>query len=135
MQLILFDGHCMLCNRSILWIIRNDRSGIFEFAPLQSDYAKKKLSERGYSFQTIPDSVCLLNDKGVYFESNALLEIVSKIPRYHYLSLFRILPTWFRNLLYRFIARNRHRIWGKTEKCLIPDSKLKDRIHSGEHHS
>lgn len=120
----------MLCNKSILWIIRNDRDGIFEFAPLQSEYAKIKLSERGYSLQSIPDSVCLLNDKGVYFESNALLQIVSKIPRYRFLTLFRILPTWFRNIFYRLIARNRNRIWGKTEQCLIPDSKLKDRIHS-----
>lgn len=129
MQIILFDGQCMLCNRSILWIIRNDRAGIFEFATLQSEYAKKVLSERGYSLQSIPDSVCLFNDEGIYFESNALLEIISKIPRYRFLTFFRILPTWFRNIFYRIIAKNRNLIWGKTEHCLIPDSKLKDRIH------
>lgn len=131
MQLILFDGHCMLCNKSILWIIRNDRAGLFEFATLESEYAKIKLSERGYSLESIPDSVCLLSDNGVYFESNAFLEIASKIPRYRLLTLFRILPAWFRNLFYRLIARNRNRIWGKTEQCLVPDSKLKDRIHIG----
>ena len=44
------------------------------------------------------------------------------------LSVLRILPTWFRDLVYRYIARHRYRWFGRTDECRVPTPDIQSRF-------
>ncbi len=121
-SLILFDGDCLLCNRSIQYVLRKDKSKSFLFAPLQTQKVQQLLQSLNIKIKdNIPNSVILIEDEKVYQESTAVLKIIARLSgAVKYLSVFRIVPKFIRNPIYRFIAQRRYRWFGKTEQCLLP---------------
>jgi predicted DCC family thiol-disulfide oxidoreductase YuxK len=127
-QIILFDGVCNFCNSSINFIIDHDPEKHFKFAPLQSDLGQEILKQFNKNTNDF-DSVILLKNNQLYQKSEAALEIVKHLSgAWKYLSIFGILPTFFLNLFYDIIAKNRYKIFGKTETCRMPTPELRERF-------
>ncbi len=125
-HLILFDGVCNLCNASIRFIIRHDAKEQFLFAPLQSELAENIMDEKA----TGKDSSIIYIEKGKrYRESTAALRI-TRLLRFpvNLLYAFIIFPPFIRDPVYRFIARNRYRWFGKQDQCMIPSKDLSHRF-------
>ncbi|MFK7781504.1 thiol-disulfide oxidoreductase DCC family protein [Psychroserpens sp.] len=124
-QLILFDGVCNLCNTSVLYVIKHDKKNQFMFAPLQSEAGKQIISK--FSLDTSKtDSILLYSEeKGLSIKSTAALHIAKRLgfPR-HLMSVFFIVPTFLRNWVYDFVARNRYKWYGKKDACMIPTPEL-----------
>ncbi|WCO03255.1 thiol-disulfide oxidoreductase DCC family protein [Psychroserpens ponticola] len=124
-QLILFDGVCNLCNSSVLYVIKHDKKNQFLFAPLQSDVGKQIIE----TFNIDPsqtDSILLYSElKGLSVKSSAALHIAKHLgfPR-RLMSIFFIVPTFIRNWVYDFVARNRYKWYGKKDACMIPTPEL-----------
>jgi predicted DCC family thiol-disulfide oxidoreductase YuxK len=113
-QIVLFDGVCNLCNRSVQFVIRRDRNDRFRFASLQGEMGRKLLAERGIDTATT-DSIILI-DPGValYIKSDAALELARNLKGYGWLPvLFGWLPRSLRDAAYDLVARNRYRWFGK----------------------
>ena len=127
-QLILFDGVCNFCNASINFIIDHDPEKHYKFAPLQSELGQDIL--RQFNKNTTDfDSVILLKDNQLYQKSEAAIEITKHLSgAWKYFSAFGILPTFLLNFFYDIIAKNRYRIFGKTETCRMPTPELKERF-------
>lgn len=124
-QLILFDGICNLCNSSVLFVIKNDPNDHFRFAPLQSDIGKKIITE----FKIDPsktDSIFLYSESfGLKTKSSAALNIAKKLKFPINLSaIFLIIPTFIRNWVYDYVAKNRYQWYGKKDHCMIPTPEL-----------
>ena len=123
---IMFDGYCNLCNGAVQWIIKRDTKEQFYFAPINSHYATNTLSS---SFLTSIDSIVLIMDNQTYIKSTAALEIARQLPfPYPLLAVFYLIPRVLRDSVYDFVARNRYRIWGKQEACMVPSPALKARF-------
>ena len=123
---IFFDGYCNLCNGAVQWIIKRDTKEQFYFTPISSQYAGRVLSPY---FLTSVDSIVLIADGQTYIKSTAALEIASRLPYpYPLLKIFSVIPAVLRDMVYDFIARNRYRIWGKRDACMIPTPDLKARF-------
>lgn len=125
-KIILFDGVCNLCNGAVQWIIKRDHKDVFRFAPLQSERAQELAEGRNIDTSRI-DSIILI-DPGVayYIKSDAALEIARDLKGYGFLPfLFGWLPAKFRDAIYDLIARNRYRLFGKKQECMIPTPELK----------
>lgn len=125
-KIILFDGVCNLCDASVQFIIKHDKKDIFRFVALQSDLGQKIIIHIGIQNQNI-DSI-ILYEPGVayYFKSSAALQIAKNLGGFfHFGTLFKIIPTGLRNLLYDYVAKNRYKWYGKKESCMIPTAKLK----------
>lgn len=125
--LILFDGVCNLCNSSVLYVIKRDKNHRFLFAPLQSEVGQTLI--KTYTIDTSKtDSILLYNPitKKVTYKSTAVLQIASKLglPT-NLLLIFFIIPTFLRNIVYDFIAKNRYKWYGKKDACMIPTPELK----------
>ena len=121
---ILFDGVCNLCNKSAQFIIKRDKNKKFRFAALQSAYAAKHLA--GKNIVGLDSVVLLQNDK-VYTQSNAALRIAAQLEgAWPLLYVFIILPRFLRDGVYKFIAKNRYKWFGKQESCMLPRPELKD---------
>tara|TARA_B100000745_G_C20054548_1_gene359700 strand:+ start:125 stop:556 length:432 start_codon:yes stop_codon:yes gene_type:complete len=124
-QLILFDGVCNLCNSSVNYVIKHDKHDVFMFAPLQGE-AGNYIIEK-YNLDTSKtDSILLYSEKkGLKVKSSAALTIASKLgfPR-NLLCIFYIIPTFIRNWVYDYIAKNRYNWYGKKDACMVPTPKL-----------
>lgn len=122
--IVLFDGVCNLCNRTVDFILKRDIKKQFRFAALQSETGeqiKTKLS--------IPeeiDSVVLIYEGKVFYESDAALEIARLLPApWKWAVVFKMAPVAWRNAIYRWIARNRYRWFGKKTECRVPTNEEK----------
>lgn len=126
--IILFDGVCNLCNASVQFVIRHDPQARFKFAALQSATAEKLLQNCSFDRSSL-DSVILVEDGHVYIESDAALRIARKLGGgWSLLAGFSIVPRPIRDAVYRFIARNRYRWFGKQESCMMPTPDLRARF-------
>lgn len=125
-ELILFDGVCNLCNSSVLYVIKHDKTDRFRFAPLQSDIGQLIISK--YNLDTSKtDSILLYsNNNGLAIKSTAALKIARHLgfPQ-NLMSIFFIVPPFIRNWVYDYIAKNRYKWYGKKEACMIPTPELK----------
>lgn len=123
-KIILFDGVCNLCNRSVQTIIKNDKNDLFRFAPLQSDIGRQIINERGIDTAEL-DSVILLEPGVAYYhKSSAAIEIAKHLKSYSWLRIFKPLPVSFRDGIYEIIAKNRYKWFGKKDACMIPTPEL-----------
>jgi len=125
-KIILFDGVCNLCNDVVNFIIKRDRKDVFRYASLQSEIGKQLISERNINTSKI-DSILLIDPNTTYYhKSTAALRIAKQLSGiYPLLSVFIIFPTFLRDWVYDFIAKNRYKWFGKKETCMIPTPELK----------
>ncbi|MCA0932007.1 DCC1-like thiol-disulfide oxidoreductase family protein [Lutimonas saemankumensis] len=125
---ILFDGVCNLCNRSVKFILKNESKPQFIFASLQSDAAKNILLH--YNIKNInPSSILLLANNKVFDESDAVLEICRNLNRpWNMFTVFKYLPLSFRDAIYRLVARNRYKWFGKKDSCTMEINEYKNRF-------
>ena len=125
-KIILFDGVCNLCNDAVIFIIKHDKNDQFRFASLQSEIGRKLMEERGIDPNYL-DSIILIEPGVAWYEkSDAALEIAKDLNGiYQSLRIFKFLPRGFRNSVYKGIANNRYKWFGKKESCMIPTPELK----------
>lgn len=125
---VLFDGVCNLCNSTVQFIIRNDRRGRFRFAALQSEAGRQLLQQYQLPEKAL-NTVVLIAEGRAYTRSGAALEIARRLDGAWPLCYAAIImPRFFRDAVYNFIARNRYRWFGKQEACWMPAPELKQRF-------
>jgi predicted DCC family thiol-disulfide oxidoreductase YuxK len=126
--IVLFDGVCNLCNRSVAHIVRHDPKGRFRLASLQSAVGRSLQQEYGFN----PDAVntLVLIERGkAYTKSDAALRIARRLKgpvRYWWAA--RFVPRFFRDTLYDWIGRNRYRWFGKRDECMAPGPGVRERF-------
>lgn len=126
---VLFDGVCNLCNGVVNFIIDRDPSARFRFAALQSTQAAALLAPLGRVPEVDPQSFILVEDGRVYERSSAALRVARKLPgAWKLFYAFVVVPTPIRDAVYRFIARNRYRWFGKADACRMPTPELRARF-------
>ena len=129
--IVLFDGECNLCNGFVQFLIRQDKSGQrFRFAAQQSDTGQKLLGEAGYAVDGNTANTILVFAGGkLLTHSDGALEIARNLPfPFPLLYVGKILPKPLRDALYRFVAKNRYRWFGKRDECMMPTPELKARF-------
>ncbi|MGZ3952310.1 MAG: thiol-disulfide oxidoreductase DCC family protein [Flavisolibacter sp.] len=126
--IILFDGVCNFCNAAINFVLKQDKKGVFRFAPLQSETAQRLLQQYHLTSKEF-DSFVLIDKGKVYKKSTASLRVMNKLPWYwKEAQILRIIPTPFRDAIYDFIARNRYKWFGKKDQCMVPTPEMRSRF-------
>lgn len=127
---VLFDGVCNLCNGTVQFILDRDRAKHFQFAALQSEAGARVLAAHGRGPVTgDPDSVILVEGGALYEHSDAALRVARRLGGvWSLLYALVVVPRFVRDAVYRFIARNRYRWFGRTETCRIPTPELRARF-------
>lgn len=132
--IILYDGVCGLCNRLVQFLLKHDREGRLQFASLQSDFAEKVLSRHGLNAKDL-DTVHVVEnydqpDERVLQRSDAILRAGRELGRFWSASsaIARVVPRPLRDLVYRFVATNRYRVFGKYDACMLPDANQRSRF-------
>jgi predicted DCC family thiol-disulfide oxidoreductase YuxK len=128
--IILFDGVCNFCNSSINFVIKHDKKNYFRFAPLQSETGRELLKK--YNINSLEtDSIVLIENKKAYIQSAAALRITRKLNGGYFLLYgLMIIPSFIRNAVYNYVARNRYKWFGKKDSCMIPTLEMKAKFIS-----
>ena len=122
--IILFDGVCNLCNSWVHFLIRRDDDKIFRFLTLQSKTGQEIKKKLKLNFDSI-NTVILLKNGKYYVKSEVVFELIEYLsPVYKVFYTFRVLPISFRDWVYDRIASVRYKIFGKKEKCEMPDPNV-----------
>lgn len=126
--IVIFDGVCNLCNGAVRFIIHRDPQAKFVFSPMQSEPAKALLKDHQLQDSTL-DTVVLIKGGQNFTQSDAALEIAKELNGFwRCLTVLKVLPLPLRNGLYQWVAKNRYRIFGKQDQCLIPTEQVKARF-------
>ena len=126
-DLILYDGVCGLCNRWVRFVLRRDRRAAFRFAALQSGIA-----ERIAPGQKLDTIVVVTASEQVLTKSCAVLYVLSRLGGVWRLgALLRIFPTVLLDLAYDVVAKIRYRVFGRYERCPLPEERYRYRFVDG----
>ena len=125
--IILFDGECNLCSKSVQFIIKRDKEAYFSFASLDSEIGKQLL--KAYKVPTDVDSLILIENKRYYSQSSAVLQICKHLHGgWKIFTILLVLPRKVRDPLYKFIANNRYKWFKKRSSCLVPTPDIRKRF-------
>jgi predicted DCC family thiol-disulfide oxidoreductase YuxK len=127
--IFLFDGVCILCSRSVAFVLRHERAPVIRFVTIQSAEGRALASLHGIDPDN-PESFLFIEDGNALPKSEGIAALAGHLraPWNVIGGLIRILPRPVRNWFYDRIARNRYRVFGKREKCLIPAPEVRQRF-------
>lgn len=119
-RLVLYDGVCGLCDRSVQFLLRVDRDRALMFAPLQGETAAG-LRARHPEIPANLDSVVFVEGERVYLRSRAFVRLSRYLPYpWRLVSWLWVVPALLADLGYGVVARLRYRVFGKLEACRVP---------------
>ena len=128
---LLYDGVCGFCNKSVQLILDHDRRGEMRFAALQSDYGQAVI-ERHSELRGVDSVVFVEQTPGgerIYTRSNAALKVAAYLGGFWKIFLAaRVLPRALRDYCYDLFARNRYRLFGKYDSCMLPPPEVRSRF-------
>jgi predicted DCC family thiol-disulfide oxidoreductase YuxK len=138
---LLFDGTCNFCDRTVQFVLDHERDHALKFAALQSEAAKALLDralggERAGDFvreltgaDGDPTTIVLVEGDNAYTLSTAALQIARHLRApWRWTAIFAIVPRFLRDACYRWFARHRYAWFGKTESCRVPTPELRARF-------
>ena len=127
--LILYDGICVVCSGWFRFVARRDVERRFMFTAIQSDYGRA-LARKLAIDPDNPETNAVLLDGDVYLYSDSALAVLSTLPYWRWTQVFKGVPTPLRDRIYRVIARNRYRLWGRRDACYLGGAEFADRVIS-----
>ena len=131
--IVLYDGVCGLCNRLVQFLLKRDTHDRFRFASLQSEFARNLLTLLGADPHDL-DTVYVVKNYGqpevsLLARSEAVLYMLDQLGGVWKLAgVGRLLPGAFRDAIYKVVARNRYRVFGKHESCMLPGPKHRNKF-------
>jgi predicted DCC family thiol-disulfide oxidoreductase YuxK len=129
---VVYDGVCLLCSRWIRFLLKHDPQGRYLFASMQSDIGRHLLQTHGLDPDS-PFSMLLVDNGRGYTDTTAIARVLRGLShrRWQWLStLMLATPHAIRDTAYRFIARHRYRLFGRSDQCFVPSTEQRSRFMS-----
>jgi predicted DCC family thiol-disulfide oxidoreductase YuxK len=126
-DVILFDGVCIFCSRWVRFIAARDTAARFRFTTIQSPYGARLARALGIDAGD-PDTNAVIHGGVAYFKSDGALTVLSCLPGWGWVRVLLAVPRFIRDGVYNVIAKNRYRIFGKYDECIVPDAELRARV-------
>jgi predicted DCC family thiol-disulfide oxidoreductase YuxK len=123
---IVFDGVCVLCNGWVRFLLRHDRLQRYRFAAMQGDAGRRLLAENGLDPDDPMSFLLIEYDCGpmprIATDTDAMRRVLVGLGGgWRLAAAIALLPRGLRDPLYRLIARNRYRWFGRRDACLVPE--------------
>ncbi len=126
--IIVFDAECVLCSANAQFVLRHDRERRFRLASMQNDVGASLYRRFGIDPDN-PESMIVVAGDRVLKDSDAILAIYAGLGwPWKAVSLLRFVPRLLRDPAYRWLARNRYRLFGRRETCWLPSPEDRDRV-------
>jgi predicted DCC family thiol-disulfide oxidoreductase YuxK len=121
-MIVVFDAHCLLCSGSVQFLLRHDRAGRLQFATIQSEPGRQLLKQAGID-AIEPESFVLVDGERTWTETAAVMRVADALGwPWRIAWIAWLIPHPLRDAVYRWIARNRYRWFGRRDVCFLPDA-------------
>jgi predicted DCC family thiol-disulfide oxidoreductase YuxK len=121
-----YDATCVLCSRAANFVARRDRQGRFWYADMSTETGRGLMRAHGIEPDGV-DAVVLIDGERAWVGSTAALRIAGLLGQpWSWVRVLLVVPVRVREPAYRFVARNRHRIFGRGA-CPVPEAGLRER--------
>lgn len=127
-RLVLYDGECGLCHRSVRFLVRRDRQRSLRYAPLVGETADRARALLPYFPKSI-DTLVYIEEGRVFVRSRAVARAAAAAyggTSSRVLAHLAGLLTPLADLAYRLVARVRYRIFGRVDACEVPTPEERD---------
>lgn len=126
--IIVFDALCVLCSANARFVLTHDRRQHFRLASMQGDVGAALYRRSGID-PAQPDTLIVVTAEHTLRDSDAILAIYAALDwPWRLAMLGRLVPRFVRDPVYRWVARNRYRLFGKRETCWLPTADVKRRL-------
>lgn len=127
-SIVLYDGTCGLCHRSVKWILGHERDHELFFAPLQGETAAA-LRAKHPAIPALVETVVLVDGDDVRLRTKALFYVARHLRApWSVLYKLRWLPAFLLDIGYQLVAKVRYRIWGRADLCELPSPAQRARF-------
>jgi predicted DCC family thiol-disulfide oxidoreductase YuxK len=119
-MIVVFDGQCLLCNGWVQFLLRHDRSQRIRFVSIQSAVGQQLLARAGLQVEGL-QTLLVIDGERSWQHTAAILRMLHALGWPWRLAWVGwLVPAPLRDALYRWVARNRYRIWGRSATCMLP---------------
>jgi predicted DCC family thiol-disulfide oxidoreductase YuxK len=126
--IVVFDALCPLCSANARFILKHDRARRFRLASVQSEPGRA-LYRRFDLDPDDPETMLVVDGDRLFRDSDAVLAIARGLGApWSVASVMRVVPCGLRDAVYRSVARNRYRLFGRRETCWVPPPEYRDRL-------
>jgi len=127
--LIVFDAMCVLCSANARFVLNHDRRRSFRLTTAQGPLGAALYRRFGLATDDY-ETMIVIDEKGrLLTESDGAIAIFSGLGwPWRAAAAARIVPRPIRDALYRLVARNRYRWFGRRDTCWVPGPGDLDRI-------
>lgn len=126
--IVVFDAHCLLCSGWVQFLLKRDRKQQLRFASMQSAAGSEMLSRAGLDSANLETLLVVVGDRH-YCNTAAIFRVLHVLDWPWRLAWVGwIIPSPLRDRIYRHIAINRYRLFGRKETCLIPNADHANRF-------
>lgn len=125
---IVFDGECIFCSGWVRFLLRHDRRAQYRYLTAQSPLGQALY--RHYGLDTFHfESNMLIEDGIARVKSDGSIRTLARLGLpWSLANICRILPAALRDPLYDLVARNRYRIAGRRQSCMVPTPEERGRF-------
>lgn len=128
LPLVVFDGVCVLCSGFAQFVVRRDRSRRFRLTAAQSPLGQALFRHYGLDPDEFETNL-LIEDGRAYGKLDAFARIMAGLGGVMGVAaVTRAIPAAVGDPLYDAIARNRYRLFGRREVCMMPGEAWRDRV-------
>ncbi len=126
--IILFDAECVLCSANAQFVLNHDKHGYFRLASMQGEAGASLYRAHGMDPKD-PSTILVVEGDKVRQDSDAVLSIYERLGYpWKLFTILRLIPAFLRDPIYRWIARNRYRVFGKRAECWVAAPEYRARI-------
>jgi len=127
-MIVVFDGQCLLCNGWVQFLLRRDPAQRIRFASIQSAVGQQLLARAGLKVDGLQTLLVIDGDRS-WQHTAAILRVLHTLDwPWRFAWVGWLVPAPLRDALYRWVARNRYRIWGRSDTCMVPSPETAARF-------
>ena len=129
---IVFDSHCLLCSGMTRFVLAREAAPVIRFVAADSGEGLALAARHGLTAEDLAVTFLMVDRGAGLVRSDAALAVSGYLRApWRWLRLLRVVPRGVRDPLYTWVARNRYRLLGRSDSCIVPPAGQRERFVLG----